>query len=283
VLLIVLGMLFLLDNIGVTNGIDWNTVWKLWPVILIAMGLEILFGRRISFGAAFFMVCLVIVAGSAVWWGVVADDEQRVQRIEWALDGAERAELELNVGVGELDLRGYSDMADLLTADLQLQGLDVRDNLRINGDVAQGWIRNDKNVFFTPQIFGGNANNWDLRLNTRVSWELEVDTGVGSVQLDLADLRVSDLNVHLGVGEIDLTLPERGIVKGRVDGGIGDITINVPQGMPARFRVDRGLSDLTISSRFVRRGDYYETKDFGRAESYIEMDIDIGIGSITIH
>jgi hypothetical protein len=53
--------------------------------------------------------------------------------------------------------------------------------------------------------------------------------------------------------------------------------------MQARFHVDRGLSDLTVGSRFVRRGDYYETEDFNRTESYIEMDVDIGIGDITIH
>ncbi len=283
VLLIVLGVLFLLDNINVTNGIDWDTIWKLWPIIIIAVGLEILFGRRISFGAAFLMVFLVIIAGSAVWWGVVADDDKRVQHIDWALDGIERAELDLNVGVGKLDLRGYSDMADLLEADLELYGLDVRDSLKIHGDVARGWIRHDKNVFFGPCIFGGKTNDWDLRLNTRVSWELDVDIGVGEMQLDLSDLRVAHLNLHLGIGEIDLTLPERGTVKGSVDGGIGSITINVPQGVQARFRVDRGLGDLTIGSRFSRRGDYYETEGFNRAEGYIEMDIDIGIGDITIH
>jgi hypothetical protein len=282
-LLIVLGVLFLLDNIGVSNGIDWDTVWKLWPVIIIAVGLEILFGRRISFGAAFLIVVLLIVAGAAVWWGVVADDEKRVQHIEWDLDGVERAELDLSVGVGKLDLRGYSDMGDLLEADLEMYGMDVSDNLRVSGDVARGWIRHEQKVFFAPQIFGNKDNDWDLRLNTRVSWEIDVDTGVGEAQLDLADLRVSYLNLHLGIGSTDLTLPERGTVKGSVDGGIGDITINVPRGMQARFHVDRGLSDLTVGSRFVRRGDYYETEDFNRTESYIEMDVDIGIGDITIH
>ncbi len=283
VLLIVLGVLFLLDNIGITNGIDWDTVLKMWPVIIIAVGLEILFGRRISFGAAFLTVLLVIIAGSAVWWGVVADDDKRLRHIDWEMDGIERAEVDLNVGAGELNLRGFSDMANLLEADLELYGMDVRDNLKINGDVARGWIRHDKDVFFATGIFGGKSNDWDLRLNTRVRWEMDVDVGAGEVQLDLYDLRVSYLDVHLGAGEIDLTLPERGTVKGSVDGGIGSITINVPQGVQARFRVERGLSDLTIGSRFSRRGDYYETNDFSRAESYIEMDIDIGIGDITIH
>ncbi len=106
---------------------------------------------------------------------------------------------------------------------------------------------------------------------------------MGDVRLDLSELKVSRLNLHSGVGSIRVTLPERGSLEGQIDGGIGDIRITVPEGVQARFRVERGLGDVTIGSRFNRRGDYYETEGFSRAESYVELDIDIGIGSITIH
>jgi hypothetical protein len=282
-IMIVLGVLFLLDNIGVTRGIDWNTIWKLWPVILIALGVEILLGRRVSFGAALVMVVIVVVAGAAVWWSVVAEGgEKRLEHVDWPMNGVERAELDLDMGVGALDLRGYSDMADLLEADMVLYGVGIRENLEVEDDVARGWIRYDREKFFAPQIFGGDKNDWDLRLNTRVRWELTVDTGAGDVRLDLSELRVSQLDLHAGVGSTRVTLPERGTVKGRVDGGIGDIQITVPDGVQARFQVERGIGDLTIGGRFKRQGDYYETEDFSRAESYIELEVDIGIGSVTI-
>ena len=68
IILIILGVLFLLDNLNITSGIDWRTIWKLWPVILIALGLEVLLGRRVSFGAVLLVVIIVIIAGGALWW-----------------------------------------------------------------------------------------------------------------------------------------------------------------------------------------------------------------------
>lgn len=285
ILLIVIGVLFLLDNIGLVGGIDWSTVWKLWPVIIIAMGLEILLGRRVSFGAAFLMITIVVIAGAAIWWSVIVNTGDRTtEHFEWPIDGTERAELELEVGAGELRLEGQSDMGDLLTADLELfRRNDVSASKRTNGDVTRVWIRNRKSFIFFPAFLGGDSEAWDLKLNSRIRWELDVDAGVGEARLDLSELRVNHLNLHSGIGSLYVTLPERGTLEGRIDGGIGDVHITVPRGVEARFRVDRGIGDLTTGSRFSRRGDYYETENFGRAESYIELDVDIGVGNVTIH
>lgn len=284
IILIIVGLLFLLDSLNITDGIDWGTIWKLWPIILIALGLEVILGRRVSFGAIFLVVVIVIVGGAVVWWSVVAENGERtVEHFTWSGDGVERAEVELRIGVGEIRLIGQEDMADLLVADLEVAaGADASDGIEVDDDVARGWIVSDRDFFSLPGIFGGKHSEWDLRLNNRVPWEMEVDSGVGDVRLDLADLRVSDLRLDSGVGAVRVTLPRRGMVKARVDGGIGDIQITIPEGVQARVKVDRGIGDLTIGNRFKRRGDYYETEGFSGAESFIELEVDIGIGSVTL-
>jgi hypothetical protein len=284
VILIVLGVLFLLDNLNITSGIDWGTIWKLWPVIIIAIGLEIILGRRVSFGAVLLTVIIVVIAGAMVWWSVViGSGERTMEHFTWPMNGIERAEVELDIGVGKLRLEGYSDMADLMVADLDLApGADASDGLKVDGDVGRGWIVSDKDFFSLPQIFGGNASKWDLKLNSRVRWELKVDSGVGDVRLDLSDLKVSDLELDSGIGSVHVTLPQRGAVEARIDNGVGEVRINVPEGVQARIKVDRGIGDLSIGSRFGRHGDYYETENFSRAESYIDLEVDTGIGSVTI-
>jgi hypothetical protein len=284
ILLIVLGLLFLLDNLNITSGIDWGAIWKLWPVILIALGLEVLLGRRISFGAVLLIVIVVVVAGGIAWWSVaVGDREGKVEYFTWDAQGVERAELELNLGLGELRLAGQGDMGDLLSADLDLApGDDVNERINIDGDVARGHIASDRPFLSLPGIFGGKGSDWDLQLNTQVRWELDVNSGLGETWLDLSDLRVSDLNLDSGAGSVDLVLPRRGSVRAMVDGGIGDLRISIPEGVEARISVDRGLGDLTIASRFERRGDYYESEGFSGAESYVDLEIKIGVGAITI-
>lgn len=284
VLLIVLGVLFMLDNLNITSGIDWATIWKLWPILLIAFGLEIILGRRVSFGAIFLVVIIFVVAGGAVWWSVaVGDRERTTEQFTWPQEGVERAEVELDIGVGKLELRGQSDMAGLLIADLDLApGDEVSERIRVDGDVGRGRIASDRSFFSLPHIFGGKGSEWDLQLNTRVRWDLDVNSGVGDVRLDLSELRVGEFNLDSGAGAVEVTMPRRGTVNARVDGGIGDVRINLPEGVQARVRVDRGIGDLKIGSRFNRRGDYYETEEFSSAESFIDLQVDIGVGSITI-
>ena len=69
-LLIVLGALLLLDNLNVVS-IDWASIWKLWPLLLVGIGLEIILGRRVSFGAILLLVIVVIIGGVALWWSVL--------------------------------------------------------------------------------------------------------------------------------------------------------------------------------------------------------------------
>lgn len=42
-ILVVLGTVFLAENLG---WISWREIWKWWPVLLIALGLSMLFGRK---------------------------------------------------------------------------------------------------------------------------------------------------------------------------------------------------------------------------------------------
>jgi hypothetical protein len=39
---------------------------------------------------------------------------------------------------------------------------------------------------------------------------------------------------------------------------------------------------VNIGGRFERRGDYYETQGFDTSESYTELEIHVGIGSVTV-
>jgi hypothetical protein len=284
ILLITLGVLFLLDNLGIAGGIDWGTIWKLWPVLIIALGLEILLGRRVSCGGIMLIVIIFIVGASLAWWSFVpGSGERTIEQFSWPAEGIERAEANFNIGVGQLYISSQSDMADLLRADLEL-GRDIRvdHDLEVDGDVARGWIDTRERSFFLPQIFGGSANDWELLLNQRVRWELGFNSGVGDVEIDLTDLRVTDLRVDAGIGTTEVTMPRRGTIQARVDGGIGDVRIDIPEGMAARISVDRGISGLDIASRFQKRGDYYETSNYDQAESYLNLEIDVGIGNVTI-
>jgi hypothetical protein len=283
ILLIVLGVLLLLDNLNVVS-VDWGTIWKLWPLLLVGIGLEIILGRRVSFGAVLLLVILFIIGGTILWWSVlVGAGDRTTEHITWPMNGIERAELELDVGVGDVGLASPSDMADLLVADLDLApGLDVSQQHKVNGDLASGRIASKRDFFSLPQIFGRKASEWDVQLNERARWALNISSGVGNVRLDLSDLRGGSLELDSGIGSVDVIMPQEGAFRATINGGVGDITVTIPPRAQARVSVDSGIGDVNIASRFERRGDYYETEGFSSAESFILLEIDVGVGTTTV-
>jgi hypothetical protein len=280
--LIVVGVLLLLDNLNVME-VDWGEVLKLWPLLLVAIGLEIIFGRRISAGTVLILVIILVVGGLALWWSDVLDSGNRTtEQVIWPMDGAERAQVELDVGVGKLELVGSDDMSNLLIADLDLApGVEVSHGVSVSGDVAQGSIVAEGDFVWQP-FFGEDGSNWDVRLNEGLRWELDASSAFGDVKLDLTNLRIDSLQLDSVAGSIDVSMPERGAVRAKIDGGAGDVRVTIPSGAQARIRVDQAIGDVNVSRRFEQRGEYYETEGFTSAESFILLEIDHAIGSVTI-
>lgn len=59
--LIFLGVVFLLNNFGLIPWSSWNFLWKLWPLILIFMGLEVVFGSSHLGNTLLFVLVLGIL------------------------------------------------------------------------------------------------------------------------------------------------------------------------------------------------------------------------------
>lgn len=45
VLLIIIGIVFLLNNFGILPWIIWREIWRFWPVLLIIVGIKNIFGK----------------------------------------------------------------------------------------------------------------------------------------------------------------------------------------------------------------------------------------------
>ncbi|MFQ5812923.1 MAG: LiaI-LiaF-like domain-containing protein [Anaerolineae bacterium] len=58
VILIGLGVIFLLSNMGLLAWSVWEVIFRLWPILLVALGLEIILSRLSAWGSL-----LAIVVG----------------------------------------------------------------------------------------------------------------------------------------------------------------------------------------------------------------------------
>jgi len=132
--------------------------------------------------------------------------------------------------------------------------------------------------------WSGQALGWWFGLNREIPLSLDFRTGAGDTRLDLADLRVTYLRLQTGASATDLTLPG-GAGHTRVDirAGVASVIIRVPSGVAARVRARGALASVSVDrQRFPRAGNVYQSLDYDSAANKADIDIETGVGSISV-
>ena len=283
IILIAIGVIFLLNNLGMTSVDLWELVTRLWPILLIGWGLDILIGRRsMGLSLGVLAVTVALLAGGAWWVATQSPRGEAVtdERISQSLQGAKQADVVIEFGAGGLRL-GPLAGEGLIEGTLALgRGEQVEQDFSVEGDTAHYRLRTrDTSVFWFDNP---GEVVWDLRVSRTVPLELDVSTGVGESNLNLEGLRLTDLRVRIGVGKTTIRLPAEGQFPVEIDGGVGEVIVWLPQGMEARINVDTGLGSFNAPSGFEQVGEDYFSPGYDGAENRVDINIDAGIGSISV-
>lgn len=291
IVLIGAGIVFLLNNLGLVGWEVWQTLLRLWPVLLIAVGLDLLVGRRFPLGSALLGVLLIVVLALAAQGTLPAMTSvasattvERTETVSQTLDGAERATVNIDFGAGAFNLTALPSDSDKLiegTADLS-RGETLRQDYRVNGGVGTLTLQSAGNWSAGPEWLGDQSKTWDLSLNRDLPMDLRIDAGAGKSTLDLVNLTLRRFALDGGVGQVTVKLPGKGQYEVSIDGGVGQVVLMVPEGLAARVTVDGGLGGVSAQGDFTREGDAYVTGDYGRAENRATITAQGGVGQIVL-
>lgn len=287
ILLIAFGIIFLLNNLGLLSWNVWGSLWKLWPLWLIAAGVDMMFGGR-SRAAGWVVLGLVTAfLGGAVWWGgsalrsAGAGEPLTGDQVQQAVGSATRAEVSLKPAVSRLAIRA-GEPANLVDGTVhRQQGERVVKEAGTSGETLSYSLKSE--AFGSVGLnIGGTGATWDLALSPAIPMALRVETGVGEADLDLKQLTITDLRVQSGVGKTVLTLPAKGNFQGNIQTGVGAVEIRVPAGMAVRVVTKVGIGAPEVSGNFERRGDTFSSPGFDSAANRAELQVEGGVGSIRI-
>ena len=285
-ILIGLGVLFLLENVGVRTFGVWNALAVWWPLVLIALGADLI-TRQLARGHQFTFGLVIVLALFILFWSMsrpaMMMGSLTRETISVAITTA-RAEVQIATGVGHLEVEANR------TGKLIEGALDLRSNERLEredskrGDVQ--FVRLEtKNtgpsMVWPGRNFGGDAT-WNLALAPKIPMVLRLNTGVGESRIDLADLKVTDLTLNTGIGRTSLVLPSTGAVRAQVDSGIGETNIRIPTGMDARIRASSGIGAVTVNGNYQRDGETYTSPGFSSASNRVELEVKGGIGRVSV-
>ncbi|NLE44069.1 MAG: cell wall-active antibiotics response protein [Chloroflexi bacterium] len=288
VILISIGIILLLNNLGVLEWNVWEAIFSLWPILIVAAGLDLLIGRRSFLGSVIALIIVLGLLAGGIWlfysdaWSAELLPSEEIKQ---SLDGAAEAQVILGPSVGSLQLAAMSDSSNLIQGTVQAgrhTGI-VRDFV-VDNDIARFRLHSEGAVTY-PGFGMGTARTrpiWELRLNPDVPLDVQVDLGVGSNELDLSQINLTYLSADMGIGRTVIKLPESGRFEAKIDGGIGEITVLVPAGMEVRAVLSTGLAARQVSDDFQRQDDVYVSSGYAAAEHRADLQIDLAIGNVSL-
>ena len=276
IVLIAIGVLIMLMNFGTLNWFTTLNVLQLWPLALIAVGIDIWTRGRYRL--------MVVLAALGVGVGLYFSGGSLLtpvssEQIQQSLESASRATVTITSGVSELRVKGMDDSNNLISGKVDLAGGErAIKRFDKNGDAASYELRSE-----WPPGRAANVRNhlWDLALTRRIPLNLTIESGVGRSTLDLHDLQLSNLVINTGVGETNLILAT-GTYKANVSTGVGAITIQLPAGVATRIEIERGLGAVNIRGDFDKDEDVYTSPDYATTKNRIDLRVEGGVGMITV-
>ncbi len=277
-LLIVAGVVLLAANLGWLSVGLLGRLLSLWPVVLIAVGADLLTGGRFRL-----QIAVVAVIAAAIWaFTGVGGTGERVE-VAHPLDGARSGQVTLRLGVGDVTIDADAPPGSLADGTIDTgRGETISQRLTRSGDVARLEIASQTTG---PASMGpGDTRRWALSLSRAVPLDLRVHAGVGRNTLDLREATLTALSYAAGVGETTVTLPERGGYEGEFDLGVGATTVRIPEGVEARVTVRSGLGRVDVGGTFARDDDVYTTPGYASAapDERIELTVRGGVGAVTV-
>lgn len=289
VLIVLLGIALFLSNFNVLY-FDWHLIFRLWPVLLVLAGISVLVSNP-KWRAALYAITLVlviawIVSAASVGWGKISDifreGGRDVHTQEFAQEmsrDVRRASLSLKAGAGSFTLGDTT--LDLFRAVAESNIGHYTFDSDKEGDF-QSLDLKFKGKEKTWNI-GNSTNTLDLRLNTKPSWDLEIDLGASSANFNLAPYKIRRAAIHAGASSIKLRLGDRADTTDvSLNTGVATLTVYVPSGSGCRIKDKMALSTTSFPGFVKDANGYYKTSNYGNARKLIFIEADAGVSTLKV-
>lgn len=286
-LLITAGVIFLLNSLDLLDWGIWGSIWRLWPLVLVIIGIDMLVGRRSPI-LSLLLVIIVIGAGAAFLYaagGLIGGSREQFS-LNVPLNSAKAANVQIDIGAGDLTVDSGEGGNVLATGTLGYYSRSGQPSQSVNtsGDTLELDLNQSSRG---GPIFFGDSNgslNWNIHLNPQTSTRLIVKTGAGHTSLELEKLHLTNLTLNSGVGSSDVTLPSQANgLNATINGGVGSLNIEVPAGVEARIKVNSGLGSVNVDSRFSKIDDQtYQSSNYNDSNNKLNLSLNAGVGSVNI-
>jgi hypothetical protein len=291
VILISIGIVFLLNNLGYVPWVVWLRILSLWPVILIAIGIEKIFGKtRLSFltilSPLLFMAAILGPAyfsagyGERWEWGKSHRAPETYQYSRDLDTSVTKATATVQLRAGNLEISSESEK--LISAKLDFWKREPITTYEYSGSdsTANIEIRDEEREWKEWFWRGWGEKDWVIGLTDKIPLNLRINTRATQGELDLSDLKLTELNLDIKAASLNVKLGDMvDQVEGRIESDASRLSLLIPENIGLKIENHAELTSTSFSNISIMKYDnIYQTSDFDQAPKKITLSLE---GSVT--
>lgn len=292
VALILIGAVWLLSNLRIFSVEHLGAALMLAPLLLVAAGLDLIFGYRLGSRRALLVPVLIVVYLLAVLalpaLGLFSMPEMRSSTYSTAVEGAESYRVEIGMGINDLRIAPLSDSNQLVSADLRYYGeIEYTASGTTERVVRLGeQLPNTISTFPLLYDLVNERHDWRIGLNPTLPLSLTLSGGMGGNTLDLATLNLRSVTVSgmMGGTTLNLAAPQQSY-EVVISGTMGGTTINLPAGAAVRLEVSGAMGGQDIGGALASvsgQDNVWQTPNYASAAAQIRIIYSGGMGGLTV-
>ncbi len=297
---ILLGGLPLLVRAGALDPNALSDAWRLWPLLLVALGISLILGRTRAgiLGTAVAAIVIGVAAGGALasgttWIGTVGGcgvpDSGDAPRFEdgGTLDQPVSASFDLDCGSIDLSLAPGNEwriQADYQGEPPTLELSDGEIGLRSPGGFGvrrQRWTVTLPYDLVRSIELQTNAGSSNVRLAGADLDEFKLELNAGDVRVDASGARVQGLDLSTNAGRIRLRVDED--VSGSVSANAGSIELCAPADATLRLRVEEQLTFAhNLDDRGLAQSGDIWTREGAVGSPVVDLSVEGNAANLTL-
>lgn len=300
--LILVGVIFLLTNLGYGSWRLFYLLPYIWPTLLIILGLGLLWKGRIPFRFALLITAILIGSVIAIFLnapqnnGLPEEGEFSIRRSDYPQLSA--GELAVSFGAGQLYLSsgggawftgrftGFAPAEKVTVSNDRLQlRLDPKESMdgwwfrtlrfrrwRRDTDKSSGWRMDAK------------ENRWDLEISPLLPWRIEIQTGAVQGRFDLAGVPLTRFDLKVGAGDLEIRMGNNGPhSKLRIDAGLSRLRFLLPKNTGLRIDPHGALAETNLEKMgFLVNNQSYFSPNYQTATEKIDLDLNLALGQFEL-
>lgn len=297
--LVIIGILFILKNVGVI-ALSWFTLRSLWPIAIVLWGVSLLpikINWKIIISIIVMFLASIIASRyhdvfqskrSCCYNKKYKGHEYKEDRYESPRSEAPRVlsqpyspeqdvvKLEMNFGAGEFEINQTT--TELISVDLTesdaIYSLETQDQEGVITNLSLNMKSNEYKRNFLNDVF--------IKLNPNPVWDMDLNIGASEIDFDLSRFKVKNIDLNAGAADIDIKLGSlQDDVKLSIEAGLADLTVKVPADVGVKINSSSFLANKEFRG-FEKKDGIYYSPNYNQSTKKINIEINSSLADISV-